>query len=171
MYSHQPKDYICPLCKLATGVDPEHQNVSIYRDDSIMALISKDWRPKNPGHVLIIPISHIENIYELPYHLSDRIHRLAKHIALAFKEVYQCDGVSTRQHNEPAGNQSAWHYHLHVIPRYIDDNHDQETLAEAHIEDRRKYAKRLRTYFANNPPNLENDISSPDEKKCGSTQR
>jgi histidine triad (HIT) family protein len=34
------------------------------------------------------------------------------------KEAYRCDGTSFRQHNEPAGNQDVWHYHLHVFPRY-----------------------------------------------------
>ncbi len=37
------------------------------------------------------------------------------------KAAYGCDGVSTRQHNEPAGNQDVWHFHLHVFPRYVDD--------------------------------------------------
>ena len=42
-------------------------------------------------------------------------------MALTMKVVYSCDGISTRQHNEPAGNQDVWHYHLHVTPRYKDD--------------------------------------------------
>lgn len=37
------------------------------------------------------------------------------------KKVYSCNGISLGQHNEPAGYQYAWHYHIHVIPRYIDD--------------------------------------------------
>jgi len=37
------------------------------------------------------------------------------------KNTYGCNGISTRQHNEPAGNQ-LWHYHLHVYPRYENDN-------------------------------------------------
>jgi histidine triad (HIT) family protein len=37
------------------------------------------------------------------------------------KEAYSCDGISIRQHNEPAGYQDVWHYHVHVTPRYLDD--------------------------------------------------
>jgi histidine triad (HIT) family protein len=47
---------------------------------------------------------------------------VAKSLAIAMKKIYACDGVSTRQHNEPAGNQDVWHYHLHVTPRYENDN-------------------------------------------------
>jgi histidine triad (HIT) family protein len=37
------------------------------------------------------------------------------------RKVFRCEGISTRQHNGPAGDQDVWHYHLHVIPRYPDD--------------------------------------------------
>ena len=71
---------------------------------------------------LIIPNQHFENIYDLPASLAGEIHRVARDIALALKATYACDGVSTRQHNELAGNQHVWHYHLHVFPRYGNDN-------------------------------------------------
>ena len=37
------------------------------------------------------------------------------------KTAFGCPGVSTRQHNEPAGNQDVWHYHVHVFPRWHGD--------------------------------------------------
>jgi histidine triad (HIT) family protein len=37
------------------------------------------------------------------------------------KRAWGPEGISTRQHNEPAGNQHVWHYHLHVFPRWNDD--------------------------------------------------
>ena len=49
------------------------------------------------------------------------IHETARRIALALKDAYSCDGISTRQHNEPGGNQEVWHYHVHVFPRYAGD--------------------------------------------------
>ena len=42
--------------------------------------------------------------------------------AVAMRAAYGCNGISTRQHNEPAGGQDAWHYHFHVFPRYHDDD-------------------------------------------------
>jgi diadenosine tetraphosphate (Ap4A) HIT family hydrolase len=41
--------------------------------------------------------------------------------ALALKTAFDCPGVSTRQHNEPAGNQDVWHLHVHVFPRFESD--------------------------------------------------
>jgi diadenosine tetraphosphate (Ap4A) HIT family hydrolase len=40
---------------------------------------------------------------------------------IAMRHTYGCDGISTRQHNEPAGYQDVWHFHLHVFPRYHGD--------------------------------------------------
>jgi len=60
-----------------------------------------------------------------------------------------CDGVSTRQHNEPAGNQDTWHYHVHVFPRYIDDGlYAAKPYPDYVTADQRwPYADRLRAYF------------------------
>lgn len=61
------------------------------------------------------------NIF-LPIEMAAEIHRAAHLTAFAMKNTYGCEGISTRQHNEPAGNQDVWHYHLHVYPRYKNDN-------------------------------------------------
>jgi histidine triad (HIT) family protein len=37
------------------------------------------------------------------------------------QNAFGCEGISTRQHNGPVGNQDVWHYHLHVFPRYSND--------------------------------------------------
>ena len=63
------------------------------------------------------------------------------------KQAYECNGVSTRQHNEPAGNQDMFHLHVHVFPRW---RHDE--LYEHHAEtwwppadEKAKYAALLRS--------------------------
>jgi histidine triad (HIT) family protein len=70
----------------------------------------------------VIPAAHFENLYDLPDALGADIHRVARRVAIAMKTAYGCAGVSTRQHNESAGNQDVWHYHLHVFPRYPGDD-------------------------------------------------
>ncbi len=63
------------------------------------------------------------------------------------KAVYQCDGISTRQHNEPDGNQDVWHYHVHVTPRYHNDGFYMSVRALMPIEERTKHAEKLRDYL------------------------
>ena len=81
------------------------------------------------------------------YEYIFEVHKLEKRIANALKKVYKCDGVSSRQHNEPAGNQDVWHYHLHVFPRYVDDNLYGSPKLSTKAEERVYYAKRLGEYL------------------------
>ncbi len=63
------------------------------------------------------------------------------------KIVYACDGIATRQYNEPAGNQNVWHYHVHVTPRYQDDQFYTTQRSLMPAEERAKHAEKLRNYL------------------------
>lgn len=163
MVSHKPSDYNCPFCQVVKGIESDkletRQDDIVHRNDYVTAFIASSWWPNNKGHVLIVPNEHFENIYELPDEYIYQIHRLEKEIAIALKKVYQCDGVSSRQHNEPAGDQDVWHYHLHVFPRYDNDNLYACTRMDSSADQRKKYSKRLRDYF--NTERLAKYHSSP----------
>ncbi len=151
MYNHAPADYECPFCRLVQGDEGEASSRIVYRDSAITAFISKHKWPNNPGHVLVVPNQHFENIYDLPLNLGARIHECAQAIALAMKAAYGCDGISTRQHNEPAGNQDVWHYHLHVFPRYWDDQLYTSHREPATREEQVAYARKLRAHLTWQP--------------------
>jgi hypothetical protein len=68
-------------------------------------------------------------------------------VAMALKAVCSCDGVSTRQHNEPAGSQDVWHYHLHVTPRYEDDGFYATQREFMPVDQRARHAEKLRGYL------------------------
>ena len=152
MYNHAPKDYVCPLCQIAQGEATEKGNQEpsvIWRDESVTVFIAGKWFRSNPGHVVIIPNKHIENIYDIPEEMGHIIFDASKRIAIALKETYKCDGVSTRQHNEPAGNQDVFHYHSHVFPRYEGDNlylNHEDTYWPVKDE-KQPYVERLKLYF------------------------
>ena len=162
IYSHAPDNYICPFCLLIRGIENEHVYSNkadiVYQNDTVTALIASHQWPNNEGHVIIIPNEHFENIYDLPTELGARIHELARAIAVAMKIAYSCSGISTRQHNEPAGNQDVWHYHLHVFPRYENDKLYTSRKELMPADKRLEYARKLRTninigkHSHDNPP-------------------
>ena len=122
--SHAPEGYDCPFCRIVEGkgserTRPEHV---IRRYDQVTVFMNPRWWDNNPGNVLVVPNAHFENLYELPPDYGTPIFQAARDAALAMKAAYGCGGVSTRQHNEPAGYQEVWHYHLHVFPRWEGDN-------------------------------------------------
>ena len=123
--SHAPTDYQCPFCLLRDGIVNEHtlsrQSDVVYQTDRVIAFVaSHQWQNNHPN-ILVIPTEHYENLYELPADYGNDIQKAMQLVALALKSVYNCDGVSTRQHNEPAGYQDVWHYHMHVTPRFKND--------------------------------------------------
>jgi histidine triad (HIT) family protein len=122
--SHAPAGYRCPFCRNVRDGDGEadYPLEILHRDDDVFVKMNPKWWPNNPGGVLVVPVQHYENIFDLPVELAIPIQRAARSVAIAMKTAFACDGISTRQHNEPAGNQDVWHYHLHVFPRWHGDD-------------------------------------------------
>ncbi len=154
MYNHAPPDYRCPFCRIVRGEWDERDYSSeadvVCRTAIVTALVSSHQWPGNEPNIIVVPNEHFENIYDLPVAYAGEIHAVAQQIALALKAVYGCAGVSTRQHNEPAGSQDVWHYHLHVTPRHLGDAFysriPQKRLMPA--EERAGYAERLRAHLS-----------------------
>jgi histidine triad (HIT) family protein len=107
MYRHAPQQYDCPFCAVVRGEERPPWTFGddvVWRDVST-AWVNRRWWANNPGNVVLVPNRHVENIYELDRELAAGVHETARRIALAMKGAYGCGGVSTRQHNEPAGDQ------------------------------------------------------------------
>lgn len=107
----------CIFCKLANGVIPTN---SIYEDNDFNVIL--DMGPATKGHALILPKEHAENLYELPDETAAKAMVLAKKLAIRMKEKLSCAGLNLVQNNGEAAGQTVMHFHLHLIPRYEDDN-------------------------------------------------
>ncbi len=152
MYNHEPKNYLCPFCRIARGEETgngSQEDRLIFKNEFITVFIAGKWWRSNPGHIEVISNRHIENIYDMPEEIGHQIFDFSKQVAIALKETYGCDGTSIRQHNEPAGDQHVWHYHLHIFPRYEGDNLylNHENTYRPTSEERKVYMNKLRNYF------------------------
>jgi histidine triad (HIT) family protein len=151
MYNHEPLDYKCPFCRIISELkqDPESgkPNAVVYHYEEVTVLVPIHWYKNNPGQVLVVPNQHFENIYDLPDEIGAAIFAVSKKIALAMKQAFECEGVSTRQHNEPAGYQDVWHFHQHIFPRWAGDNLYFERHQPNSLLDRINYAEKLRKFL------------------------
>lgn len=129
------KDENCIFCKLANGDIPTY---SLYENDEFNVIF--DAGPVTLGHALILPKCHAANIFEIDEELLGRAHILAKKIGTVLTEVFHADGLNILQNNHEAAGQSVFHFHIHVIPRYENDQaipawnakeQDKEKLEEA----------------------------------------
>jgi histidine triad (HIT) family protein len=88
----------------------------VYEDEDALAFM--DVMPRSDGHVLVVPKLGARNIFDVPPEvLSSLILRVQK-LARAVKTAMGAEGVTLHQFNEPAGGQSVFHIHFHVMPRW-----------------------------------------------------
>ena len=156
--THAPDGWECIFCVLAAGGETKltKRDAMVWSDDAMTAFVASHWWPHNPGHVLVIPNRHIENLYDFPDDLGADLMRVTRLVAVAMKDAYGCDGVSTRQHNEPAGSQDVWHFHQHVFPRWHGDElyERHQERAVASIEEIAHHASLLRAALPNDQSEL-----------------
>lgn len=152
MFNHSNHNYICPICLGVNNVENEHTLLKlddrIFTDNVVSTFINSFWIKGNEGHVIVVPNEHYENIYEVPDKVGSTIFAIAKKVSILMREVYHCDGITLRQNNEPAADQHALHYHMHIFPRYENDNFNLELCQKALLSDpndRQVFAAKLRS--------------------------
>ena len=122
------KDDNCIFCKLANKDIPTN---IIYEDDRFTVIL--DASPATKGHALILPKNHAANIYELPDEYASAVFVLAKKLATKLTEILHCDGFNIVQNNGEVAGQTVFHFHMHLIPRYLNDG-NQDKLTWNHAE-------------------------------------
>lgn len=150
MYNHAPSGYVCPICVGIKGSESDETLIRptdiIYQDDIVTVFIGSYFIGHNSGHAIVVPNQHYENLYDIPEGVGAHIFKTAQKMALTLKKAYQCDGITTQQNNEPDGGQHAFHYHLHVFPRYVNDEifAHMNTKRLTTAEERRPFAEKLK---------------------------
>ena len=106
----------CIFCKLANGEIP---TATLYEDNDFRVIL--DLGPASKGHALILPKEHYDNLYELDDEIASKVLVLAKKMITRMTKALGCDGYNLVQNNGEAAGQTVQHFHLHLIPRYKDD--------------------------------------------------
>jgi histidine triad (HIT) family protein len=109
MESYDPNNL---FAKILRGELPAHK---VYEDAKAFAFL--DIMPRAAGHTLVIPKAPARTFLDIePDNLAHLI-KVAQKIAKAAVKVFDADGLTIQQFNEPAGGQVVFHLHFHVIPR------------------------------------------------------
>lgn len=153
MYNHADETYECPIC-VGIGTIKEGRTLIepsdiVFQDELVTAYISTFNIKNNPYHVVLVPNEHIENIYDMPDGVGTRLQSIAREMAIGLRKAYKAQGITIVQNNEPYGGQHAFHYHMHVIPRYAGDDlykhiNDKPTASS---EEKAKAAISLKGYL------------------------
>ncbi|MBW1712781.1 MAG: HIT family protein [Deltaproteobacteria bacterium] len=106
----------CLFCKIVAGEIP---STRAYEDRRVVAFM--DINPINQGHLLVIPRNHAATIYDIEPEDLAAVYAAAQKLARAQKEALDQPGLNLIQSNGRAASQMVDHFHLHLIPRWLDD--------------------------------------------------
>jgi histidine triad (HIT) family protein len=107
----------CIFCKIISKQIPAE---ILYEDEHVIAIL--DINPIHYGHSLVISKSHCKDFLELPETSYRSVLHAAKLIAKALVATQKLDGFNLFSNNGRIAGQSVFHFHMHVTPRYCDDN-------------------------------------------------
>jgi diadenosine tetraphosphate (Ap4A) HIT family hydrolase len=108
----------CAFCKIIAGELP---STRIYEDDTVIAFM--DIHPLRPGHVLIIPREHVQQLHQLTPTTQAHLINTGSRIAHAlYQSSLKPAAVHYVVNDGPAAQQTVPHVHLHVMPRYQGDS-------------------------------------------------
>jgi len=108
----------CIFCKIIKGELPSR---TVYEDELIKVIMNIN--PATDGHLLVLPKEHYVNIMDIDEKVLSHTYRIIKDkLYSELKEKLNCEGLTIANNNELG--QEIKHFHIHLIPRYKDDNAD-----------------------------------------------
>jgi len=106
----------CIFCKIVAGGIPAFM---VGENDLATAFL--DIRPANPGHTLVIPKRHAENIFETTPEEWHAMSDLVRTLSIAIEKATDAHGLNIKMNNREHGGQDVMHAHVHIVPRYKGD--------------------------------------------------
>lgn len=108
----------CIFCRIISGQLP----ASIaYEDDVVVAFM--DTNPVTTGHLLVVPRQHFADLSSMDEETGAHLFRVAMRLQNAIRRSgLHCEGINLFLADGKAAGQEVFHVHLHVFPRYSNDN-------------------------------------------------
>jgi histidine triad (HIT) family protein len=134
----------CIFCKLVAGDIPAAR---VYEDDLTLAFM--DLGQVNPGHVLVATKRHAATLFDITPEEAAAAMQTAQKVAQAVQAVFDPPGLTLLQANGKEGDQTVFHFHMHVVPRHGNDGIALSwPRKEPGAEVLNGYAERLRAALA-----------------------
>jgi len=108
----------CIFCRIITGEVPADK---VYEDDKYLAFL--DIAPINPGHTLLVPKKHYQDIISAPDEVLCEIMKLARLLGASVMKGLEAPAFNLGVNTGKEAGQAVFHLHLHVIPRFENDGH------------------------------------------------
>lgn len=109
----------CIFCKI---INKELPADVVYEDGNVLAI--KTIVPVSEGHTLVIPKRHYENILDIDEQALGYVAQVSRELAPKLKDQHGATGINLLHAAGKDAQQSVFHFHLHIVPRYENDGLD-----------------------------------------------
>ncbi|MEM2923389.1 MAG: HIT domain-containing protein [Candidatus Nitrosocaldus sp.] len=141
--SSSEKSDECIFCLIVEG---RRDAAVVYEDDAMMVFMDK--YPISNGHTLVIPKRHHTTILDMESKDVCMLFALAHRVAKAVVDALNAQGFSIAQNNGKVAHQVVPHVHVHIVPRYIDEDRGRwPSRRTATMEELRSVAERIREHL------------------------
>jgi len=106
----------CLFCKIVAGEIPATR---VAEDDRTVAFM--DINPATRGHVLVVPREHANDLLAIDPEDLAAVTKTAQRVAATMPDRLGADGVNLLNSCGREAWQTVFHFHMHVIPRYVAD--------------------------------------------------
>lgn len=108
---------MCIFCSIVNGEIPSSR---IYEDDTVIAIL--DISQVTKGHTLVIPKQHTESFMSCDAELMKHVIEVAQMLSVRIMERTHAAGMNILSNINEAAGQSVMHFHVHLIPRYSEQD-------------------------------------------------
>lgn len=106
----------CTFCSIVAG---EARAEVVWEDDYVLGFM--DLLPMTPGHLLLIPKEHRRDLLDLSTDDGGHLMRAASALGEALQRGMGAKGLNLLNNTGMHADQSQFHFHFHLIPRYGGD--------------------------------------------------
>jgi len=109
----------CLFCEISTNQISSH---IIYQNNDVICFLP--LKPQVYGHTIFAPKQHYQDIYEIPDPVLSSVMNTIKFFAMHYKEHLGAQGINLLHASGVVAQQSIFHFHIHMMPRFEQDNLD-----------------------------------------------
>jgi len=104
----------------------------VYEDELVYAFL--DIHPVNPGHVVIVPKEHAEDLRTSDKATMAHLMNVIQEIGPKISKAVGAEAFNVASNVGRAAGQVIFHTHLHIIPRFPADGHEQWHGTDEHVD-------------------------------------
>ena len=121
----------CVFCDLPKEGDDAKVRI-VYRSQNCYIVLNT--YPYTPGHVMIVPFAHLDELQKVPAAAANEMMELAQRMERVLRVLYSPDGINMGLNiGKAAGAGVAGHIHMHVLPRWVADSNFASVIGETRI--------------------------------------